>query len=161
MENVFPYDTNSGSEWLNQINNENSVENTLEYFFTQRKVTEYEEKIDEKTLERKKKKKNCIYNFLAINIPSIQQYKNLSNLVIDIEIWGDDKFNFRGQIVKQDGDIPHLLLKLKEDKNLFVKLIFKDNEKLLKTFINFIQIIKRYQMTPGAISDINENEIDL
>jgi hypothetical protein len=151
MANIFPYDTNSSSEWLNQLNNENTIENTIDYFFTQRKVTEYEESIDEKTLERKKKKKNCIYNFLALNIPSTQQYKHLMNLIIYVEIWGDDKFNFRGQIIKQDGDIPHLLLKLKEDKNLFVKLIFKDNEKILKTYINFIQIIKRYQLTPETV----------
>ena len=158
MATVFPYDTNSSSEWLNQLNNENTVENTIDYFFTQRKVTEYEEIIDEKTLERKKKKKNCIYNFLAINIPSVQHYKNVSNLMIDVEIWGDDKYNFRCQIVKQEGDIPHILLKLKEDKNLFVKLIFRDTDKILKTYINFIQIIKRYQMIPGTISDVNENE---
>ena len=44
------------SEWLNQINNINSIENNIDYFFTQRKVTEIEEIIDEKTLERKKNK---------------------------------------------------------------------------------------------------------
>ena len=42
------------SEWLNQINNINSIENNIDYFFTQRKVTEIEEIIDEKTLEIKR-----------------------------------------------------------------------------------------------------------
>ena len=149
---LYPYDKNNGSEWLNQLNNENNVENTIDHFFTQRKVTEYEEIIDEKTLERKKKKNTCIYNFLAIKFPTYQ-FKTQSNLIIDIEIWGDEKFNFKGIITKQEGEIPHLMLKLKEDKTLFLKLIFRDNDKILKTFISFIPIIKRYQLIPDTIVD--------
>ncbi len=146
---LYPYD--NGSEWLKKLNNE-SVENTIDYFFTQRKVTEYEEIIDGKTLERKKKKNTCIYNFIAINLPACQ-FKTLPNLIIDIEIWGDEKFNFKGIITKQEGEIPHVMLKLKDDKTLFLKLIFKDNEKILKTFINFIPIIKRYQLIPDICVD--------
>ena len=40
------------------------------------------------------------------------------------------------------------MLKLKDDKIIFLKLIFRDNEKIIKTFISFIPVIKRYQMTP-------------
>ncbi len=138
------------SEWLNQINNVNSIENNIDYFFTQRKVTEYTEIIDEKTLERKKKKINSVSNFLAINMPT-HFFKNYALLTIDIEIWGDNMFHFNGQIIKQDGEIPQFMIKLKEDKNIFIKLIFKDNDKLHKTFINFIPITKRFQ-------HINENE---
>lgn len=150
---VYPYDKNNGSEWLSQLNNEHNVDNSIDYFFTQRKVTEYEETIDEKTLERKKKKIQCMYNFLAINFP-ITQFKGIANLTIDVEIWGDEKFNFKGSINKLEGEMPHLLLKLKEDKNLFTKLIFKDTEKTLKTFICFIPIIKRYQVVPETVETV-------
>ena len=75
-------------------------------------------------------------------------FKSLTNLHIDVEIWGDEKFNFKGTIIKQEGEIPHLMLKLKDDKIIFLKLIFRDNEKIIKTFISFIPVIKRYQMTP-------------
>jgi len=145
MATIFPY--NNNSEWLNQIN-DNMVENTIDYFFTQRRVTEMEEIIDSSTLERKKKKIQSNYNFLAINFPSTL-FKNIINLIIDIEIWGDEKFNFKGSIIKNDGEIPHLMLKLKDDKTIFVKLIFKDNDKIIKTYISFIPVIKRYQQTPN------------
>ena len=152
MTGLLQYNTNS--EWLNQISNDHTIDNMIDYFFTQRRVNEVEEIIDDKTLERKTKKSNKIYNFLAINIPAIQ-FKNISNLIIDIEIWGDDKFNFKGLIIKKDGEIPDLLLKLKEDKTIFVKLIFKerinDVDKNLKTCISFIPVIKRYQMVPVDI----------
>ena len=118
------------SEWLNQINNINSIENNIEFFFTQRKVTEIDEVIDEKTLERKKNKVNHVYNFLAINLPT-NTFKNYQNLIIDIEIWGDNMYNFKGTINKQDGEIPHIMIKLKEDKNIFIKIIFRENEKIL------------------------------
>ena len=153
MTSIFPYDkNNNNSEWLHQLNNDNTIENLIDHFFTQRKVTEYEESIDEKTLERKKKKNICIYNFLAINFPTTL-FKSLTNLHIDVEIWGDEKFNFKGTIIKQEGEMPHLMLKLKDDKIIFLKLIFRDNEKIIKTFISFIPVIKRYQMTP----DIGES----
>jgi hypothetical protein len=132
------------SNWLNQVNNINSIENNIDYFFTQRKVNEMEEIIDEKTLERRKQKKIVVYNFLAINFP-VNYFKHCNSLEVDIEIWGDNMFNFKGTFKKTDGEIPHLLVKLKEDKNIFVKLIFKDNDKLNKTFISFIPITKRYQ----------------
>lgn len=149
MTLLFPYDKTTGSEWLNQLNNEHTVDNTIDYFFTQRKVIEYDESIDEKTLERKKKKNACMYNFLAINFPTC--FKSIDNLIIDVEIWGDEKFNFRGTLNKTDGEIPHLLLKLKDDKMIFIKLIFKDTDKILRTFISFIPVIKRYQMTPESV----------
>jgi hypothetical protein len=148
MTNILPYDK---SEWLNQINNEHTnIDTSIDYFFTQRKVTENEQILDELTLERKNKRSIHVYNFLAINFPTTQ-FKNLLNLIIDVEIWGDEKFNFKGCIMKHDGEIPHLLLKLKEDKTIFVKLIFKENEKVLKTFISFIPVIKRYQVIPETI----------
>ncbi len=139
------------SDWLNQLNNLNTIENTIDYFFTQRKVTEFEEILDEKTLERKTKKNVAIHNFLAINFP-INYFKHYHLLEIDIEIWGDNKFNFKGKLLREDGEIPHLMIKLKEDKNIFVKLIFKDS-KLTKTFISFIPITRRYQCSDNLVED--------
>jgi|UniRef100_A0A6C0HV98 hypothetical protein len=140
------------SEWLNQISNINSIENNIDYFFTQRKVNEIEEILDEKTLDRKKNKVCHIYNFLAINLPT-NSFKSYLNLVIDIEIWGDNNYNFKGTFIKNDGEIPHIMIKLKEDKNIFVKLTFKDNDKLNKTYISFIPVTKRFQ-------HVNDNQTE-
>ena len=143
MALIHPYDS---SEWLNQQSGD-TIENAIDYFFTQRKITEVLEVIDEKTLERKKNKHSYLVNFLAINLP-INQFKSVQNLEIDIEIWGDDKYVFKSTVLKKSDEVPHLMLKLKDDKQLFVKLIFKEKSKTLRTFINFINIIKRYQQVP-------------
>ena len=66
MATVQAYDSNL--DWLSNVNHDNNID----YFFTQRKVVEYDEFIDEKTLERKKKKRTTMYNFLAINFPNNQ-----------------------------------------------------------------------------------------
>ncbi len=137
------FKTENQSDWLNQINS-NTIDNNIDYFFTQRKVNEFVDILDEKTLERKTQKVCNTFNFLAINFPT-HLFKNSHNLLIDIEIWGDNMFNFKGTINKQDGEIPHMMIKLKEDKNIFVKLIFKENEKVLKTYISFIPVTKRFQ----------------
>jgi hypothetical protein len=138
------------SEWLNQINS--SIDNNIDYFFTQRKVNEFVETLDEKTLERKTQKVCNIYNFLAINLPT-NLFKNIHNLIIDVEIWGDNMYNFKGTIKKYEGDIPHMMIKLKEDKQIFVKLIFREEDKILKTYISFIQVTKRFQ----HVNDNNDN----
>ena len=146
MANIEYYDPNS--EWLNQIDHDNN----LDHFFTQRKVVEYYEEMDNKTLERIKKKKNVIHNFLAINLPN-NQFENINksklDISIDVEIWGDEKYNYKGMINNKSGEIPHLLIKLNSDKQIFVKLIYKDGDNnILKTFVSFIPIIKRYQSVP-------------
>ena len=58
----------------NNILKLNNHTDDIDYFFTQRKVTEYEEIID-KNMNRKKKKKDITHNFIAINSPNF--YKNL------------------------------------------------------------------------------------
>jgi len=145
MALIHPYDS---SEWLNQQSGD-TIENAIDYFFTQRKITEVLEAIDEKTLERKQTKQSYLVNFLAINLP-INQFKSVQNLEIDIEIWGDDKYVFKSTVLKKSDEVPHLMLKLRDDKQLFVKLIFKENSKTLRTFISFINIIKRYQQVPDT-----------
>jgi hypothetical protein len=138
------------SEWLNQINS--SIDNNIDYFFTQRKVSEFVETLDEKTLERKTQKVCNVYNFLAINLPT-HLFKNNHNLIIDVEIWGDNMYNFKGSIKRQEGDMPHIMIKLKEDKQIFVKLIFREDDKNLKTYISFIPVTKRFQ-------HVSDNNID-
>ena len=141
MDKIEAYDPSSS--WLSNVTHDNCID----YFFTQRKIIEYEEKVDE-NLNRKKIKKNVTINFLAITFPN-NQFKNKSNLKIDIEIWGDVKYNYRGSLFNKEGDYPHLLLKLDDDKELFVKLLYLNDDKLLKTFTTFIPIIKRYQSLPN------------
>ena len=131
------------SEAFEYFNSDNKNCQNIDYFFTQRNLKENQEYLD-KNMNRKNKQVNVIYNFLAINMPT-QFFKSYSLLTIDIEIWGDNMYHFKGQIIKQDGEIPQFMIKLKEDKNIFVKLIFRDNDKLQKTFINFIPITKRFQ----------------
>ena len=143
MSTVQGYDSNL--DWLSNVNHDNNID----YFFTQRKVVEYDEFIDEKTLERKKKKRTTMYNFLAINFPN-NQFTNKKKIVIDIEIWGDVDYNYKGSLSNFEGEFPHLLLKLNGDKQLFLKLIYKDMEvdSVFKTFTVFIPILKRYQTLP-------------
>ena len=90
-----------------------------------------------------------MYNFLAINFPN-NQFTNIDKLVIDVEIWGDMEYNYKGSLCNFEGEFPHLLLKLNNDKQLFVKLIYKDmkDNKIYKTFTVFIPILKRYQSLP-------------
>lgn len=145
MSEINAYDPNS--EWLKFV----EYTQDIDYFFTQRRVQEFEEYLEPKTLDRKKKKINVIHNFLAINFPN-NQFKNNENIIIDIEIWGDVGYNYRGILCNKSGEIPHLLLKLENDKELFIKLIYKENDKILKTFTKFIQILKRYQSTPEDIT---------
>ena len=144
------------SDWLTQITS-SSVDNNIDYFFTQRKVNEYNDVLDEKTLERKTQKVCNVFNFLAINLPT-HLFKNSHNLLIDVEIWGDNMYNFKGTINKQDGEIPHIMIKLKEDKNIFIKIIFKENEKILKTYISFIPVTKRFQHVSDNQTIISNND---
>lgn len=126
--------------------------NDIDYFFTQRKIVEYEEYIDD-NMKRVKKKKSMNYNFLAINLPLI------SNNNLEIEIWGDTGYNYKGCLSRSEGTFPHLLIKLSGDMQLFVKLIVMNGNKLLRNFIKFIQIPKRYQSIP-FIKEKKNNESD-
>ena len=116
MNNLQPYDPQSS--WLSNISHDNSID----CFFTQRKIVEFDEIIDEKTLDRNKIKKNITQNFLAITFPN-NQFKNKTKILVDIEIWGDKSYNYRGKLENITGDSPHVLVKLDDDTELFVKLI--------------------------------------
>ena len=133
---------------------DNFINNKVDYFFTQRKIVEYEDQID-KNMNRTKYKKNITYNFLAINLPIFSEY----NKSINIEIWGDKSYNYKGGLTKNEGNFPHLLIKLCGDTQLFVKLEINSNENK-QNFINFIQIPKRYQTIPDIKNNENSLEIN-
>jgi hypothetical protein len=135
MSSVKPFDNNSN--WLNQI----EYNKNIDYFFTQRTTQETIEYIDEKTLERKERKQKVINNFLAINFP----LTNNKCDKISIEIWGDNGFNYEGEIHNKKGETPNLLLKLNNDTEIFVKLTYNENDNKTKNYIHFIPILKRYQ----------------
>jgi hypothetical protein len=134
MSGIKPFNKSS---WMTKINNESSID----FFFTQRKIVETSEYIDDKTLERKEKKESVTHNFLAINLPSVKD--DFNN--IKIEIWGDKGYNYEGEIKTLKGQCPNLILKLNDDTEMFVKLIYTNNNNIEKTYIHFINVLKRYQ----------------
>ena len=137
---------NSKFDNVIKLNNHND---NIDYFFTQRKVTEYEDVID-KNMNRKKKKKDTTYNFIAITIP-YYEYIESNEVEIEIKIWGDEGFKYTGNILAKEGYIPSLLLKLNTDKELFVNLKIKYNngeEQNEKEYVTFINITKRYKVEP-------------
>lgn len=146
LNNVALYDPNIFETNTNH-------EQLIDYFFTQRKVTEYEEYIDQKDMLRKKKKSIRTYNWLALNLPTkfFDKVNLNNNFEIIIEIWGDKQHHFEGTFNRKKGIIPHILIKLNGDTQIFVKLKFKMND-TDKIFTNFIQIPKRYQINPENIN---------
>ena len=134
MSSVQPFNKSS---WMTKINNDSSID----FFFTQRKVVETSEYLDDKTLERKEKKETITHNFLEINLPLVKdEFKN-----IKIELWGDRGYNYEGEIKTLNGHCPNLLLKLNDDTEIFIKLIYVNLTNEEKTYINFINVLKRYQ----------------
>ena len=140
---------------FNSDNNYSQIknENKMDFFFTQRKIIEYEDYIDN-DMTRKKKKISTNYNFLAINLP-LHNINFDKNTQISIEIWGDKGYHYNGIISNNQGTFPHLLIRLNGDTQIFVKILIQyiENGKLINknNFINFIQVPKRYQSEP----DIN------
>ena len=134
MSSIKPFNKSS---WMTKINNESCID----FFFTQRKVDETSEYIDDKTLERKEKKETITYNFLAINLPIVKD--DFNN--IRIEIWGDKGYNYEGNIQTFKGNFPNLMLKLNDDSEMFIKLIYKNDAGDEKTYTHFINVLKRYQ----------------
>ena len=139
---------NSKFENINKVINHND---TIDCFFTQRKVTEFEEYLD-KNMNRKKKKKDITYNFMAINLPYYTYINSSSNSIkIDLKIWGDENFKYTGTLSSSEGNVPSVLLKLGTDKQLFINIkVFskKGEDTEEKEFVTFVAIPKRYQVEP-------------
>jgi hypothetical protein len=146
----------------------------IDYFFTQRSLTEEQEYLD-KNMNRKTKKVKVIHNFLALNIPTIMSTINNNGqsqekpLGFDIEIYGDDGYHYKGTITSYQGIIPNFMVPIKSDKKLFVNISYKftDNNEISNTkkFVNFIEVPKRFQIIDDNDSQTskkdNDEEIDV
>jgi hypothetical protein len=143
----------------------------IDYFFTQRTLTEEQDFID-KNMNRKMKKIKVTHNFLALNIPTIIT-TNTSNgqtvekpLGFDIEIFGDDGYHYKGTITSFQGIIPNFMIPIKGDKKLFININYKFNDSnensSNKKFVNFIEVPKRFQaLEDEETSSINtDNDQD-
>jgi hypothetical protein len=125
----------------------------IDYFFTQRTLTEEQEYFD-KNMNRKIKKVKLTHNFLALNIPTITTTNNNNEnpLGFDIEIFGDEGYHYKGTITSYQGIIPNFMIPIKSDKKLFVNIDYKftdnNNENTnIKKFVNFIEVPKRFQLS--------------
>lgn len=134
MSGIKPFNQSS---WMKKIEYDNSID----YFFTQRKVVETSEYVDKSTLERKNKKETITHNFLAINFPILKEDYD----IIKIEIWGDKGYIYEGEIKTSKGNCPNIMLKLNDDTEIFVKLTYYKNSDDFKIYIHFINVLKRYQ----------------
>ena len=136
----------------------------IDYFFTQRTMTEDHEHID-KNMNRTTKKVKVSHNFLALNIPTIVTTTTENGQTIekpmgfDIEIFGDEGYHYKGTITSYQGVIPNFMVPIIKDKKLFVNINYKftdtNNNALFKKCVNFIEVPKRFQM----IDDITSNVV--
>ncbi len=137
------------------INPQNINLQTIDHFFTQRNMKESHEYLD-KNMNRKSKKINMIYNFLAICIPVY----NLNNdFNYNIQIFGDSGYYYNGIIKSFQGVIPNLMIPLKGDKKIFVHVNYKENIDN-KECICFIDVPKRYQSVDKLVHNLRNDEDD-
>ena len=128
----------------------------IDYFFTQRTLTEEQDFID-KNMNRKMKKIKVTHNFLALNIPTILTTNTVNGqtlekpLGFDVEIYGDDGYHYKGTITSFQGIIPNFMIPIKGDKKLFININYKFNDSnensSTKKFVNFIEVPKILQST--------------
>jgi len=147
------------SEAYNGFKFETNQFHQIDYFFTQRNLKEEHEFLDV-NMNRKNKQVNIIYNFLAINIPNNETKEDI-NSTIDINIFGDDNFNYKGSIITTKGNTPSFIIPVKGDKKLFVHLIYKELDKKnnCKEYVCFIDVPKRFQFVDNASNKL-KNEIE-
>lgn len=150
-------------EAFHKLSNQNKTFGNIEYFFTQRRLIEEQEYLD-KSLNRKNKQINVIYNYLAINIPNILVDEIISGF--NIEIFGDNGYHYKAFLSSYQGIVPHFLVLLKGDKKIFINILPKLNSKEKETFkfdtenipfnknyIAFIEVPKRYQIVDQGVSN--------
>jgi hypothetical protein len=113
----------------------------IDFFFTQRTLSEDHEYID-KNMNRKNKKVKVIHNLLGLNIVPLINNEQTSEL--DIEVFGDEGYYYKGKITSVQGNIPNLLILVKKDKKFLTNIICKINDNI-KRYVNFIEVPKRFQ----------------
>lgn len=130
----------------------------IDYFFTQRNMKENHEYID-KNMNRKNKKISVIYNFLAINITT---YNEKKEFIIDIEIFGDSGYHYKGTIPSFNTIIPSFMVPLKGDKKIFVHAECKELENTTdnKHYMCFIDVPKRFQSIDDTLTNLNDIEVE-
>jgi hypothetical protein len=132
------------SEAFNALKYQCKKFQTIDYFFTQRNLKEDHEYID-KNMNRKNKKVNVVYNFLALNIPSYNINEGSSSNIL-IEIFGDSELYYKGKIQTTIGLAPNFMIPIKSDKKIFVHIEYVEAEKeAAKEYIVFIDVPKRFQ----------------
>ena len=158
-------------EAFNTLKTQKKPFQNIDYFFTQRTLTEEQDFID-KNMNRKMKKIKVTHNFLALNIPTIITTNTTNGLTIekplgfDIEIFGDDGYHYKGTISSFQGIIPNFMIPIKGDKKLIININYKFNDSnensTTKKFVNFIEVPKRFQSTDDEeIKSVNtENDQD-
>ena len=150
-------------EAFHKLSNQNKTFGSIEYFFTQRKVSEEQEYLD-KSLNRKNKQVNVTYNFLAIIIPNILVDEITTGF--NIEIFGDNGYHYKAFLSSYQGIVPHFLVPLKGDKKIFINILPKldckekesfkydtENIPFNKNYIAFIDVSKRFQTVEQAINN--------
>jgi hypothetical protein len=149
-------------EAFNTLKFQNKPFQNIDYFFTQRTMTEEHEYID-KNMNRKNKKLKVTHNFLALNIPTIVNTDNNGQniekpLGFEIEIYGDEGYHYKGYITSYQGIIPNFMVPIKGDKKIFINVNYKftDNTEntSVRKFVNFIEVPKRFQNSDD--NDINK-----
>jgi len=161
-------------EAFNTLKTQKKPFQNIDYFFTQRSLTEEHEYID-KHLVRKTKKIKVTNNFLALNIPTIITTINSNGQTVekplgfDIEIFGDEGYHYKGTITSFLGIIPNFMIPIKGDKKLFVNINYKvsdsnDNHNNRK-YVNFIEVPKRFQLIDDNDYHVstkkNESDVDV
>ena len=141
----------------------------IDFFFTQRNLTEDHEFIDS-NMNRKIKKVKVVHNFLSLNIPTIITTTNTNGHTIekplgfDIEIYGDEGYHYKGTITSYQGIIPNFMVPIKGDKKLFVNINYKftdlNENSASKKFVNFIEVPKRFQTDDDMINKTDDNNED-
>jgi hypothetical protein len=130
--------------------------NNIDYFFTQRTLIEEKEYID-KNMNRQIKKMKVTNNFLALNIPNF----NNKSLEFDIEVFGDEGYYYKGTINSFKGIIPGFIILIKGDKKIFVHINYKYNDDnnniIIKQFVNFIDVPKRFQFIDEKLEEEEES----
>ncbi len=136
---------------------ETKIFKEIDYFFTQRNLKEEHEFLD-KNMNRINKQINIIHNFIAINIP-LNEYIDKNSVTIEADIFGDNGYRFKGNIITNQGYSPGIIMPLRGDKKLFVHLNVKDHD---KNYICFIEVPKRYQSVDNTLNTLkNDTDTDI
>ena len=124
----------------------------IDYFFSQRTLIEDKEYID-KNMNRQIKRVKSTHNFLAFNIPII----NNNSISFDVEIFGNEGYHYKGTIKSHQGIIPGFIIFIKGDNKLFIHIDYNftdnNNNIISKKFVNFIDVPRRFQSVEETTID--------